>query len=155
MRQFISSWSQIYPCAVCAHHMRKFLAVSPPVVTDKRTISKWMCEMHNDVNTQLGRPTYDCDPEVVLRRWHPTYPSMDDFRIEDPAPVAASRSYTAPVGQTMGGLNLGRMRSGWGSTSDGSASTSGVANTSTDADDVLKRLKGCQAFCPEKRTAPQ
>eukprot|EP00758_Cryptobia_borreli_P003769 Tbor_TRINITY_DN3974_c0_g1::TRINITY_DN3974_c0_g1_i1::g.850::m.850/K17783/ERV1, GFER, ALR; mitochondrial FAD-linked sulfhydryl oxidase len=78
MLMFIEGWSQVYACSHCAYHMRQELKKRPPVVTNKREISRYICNLHNTVNRELQKEEYDCDPDVVLRRWHPTYPEMED-----------------------------------------------------------------------------
>ncbi|EKF30376.1 2Fe-2S iron-sulfur cluster binding domain containing protein, putative [Trypanosoma cruzi marinkellei] len=58
--------------------MRRYLKRNPPVVTDKLAVNRYLCEFHNTVNKNLSKPIYNCDPMVVLRRWHPTFPDMED-----------------------------------------------------------------------------
>jgi hypothetical protein len=154
MRDFIQSWSKVYACSHCAYHMRTVLATKPPVVENKRAVSRYICELHNDVNYMLGKDTYDCDPDVVLKRWHPAYPNMDDEpTIEEQ--IAASNVATV-VPPKAGGSS----RRWWGSNqasttaSDSSSAapprTGKVADSETDPAAVLARLKGCQVYCPEK-----
>ncbi len=152
MRDFIRSWSRVYPCSICAFHMRNQLRTMPPDVASKRALSRWTCEMHNSVNSMLGKETYDCDPDKVLRRWHPTYPHMDD----EPTPEElleqarkASPPHQQQQQQQPGGLTKGAMKAGWGAKSDGG--NSGVPDDATDTDAVLRRLSSCKAFCPEKK----
>nr|CCC92808.1 unnamed protein product [Trypanosoma congolense IL3000] len=75
---FLHSWSQTYACSHCGYHMRRYLEHKPPVVTDKLAVNRYLCEFHNAVNERVGKPVYDCDPMNVLRRWHPTFPDMED-----------------------------------------------------------------------------
>ncbi|KEG08121.1 2Fe-2S iron-sulfur cluster binding domain containing protein [Trypanosoma grayi] len=77
-RSFIHGWSHVYACTHCAYHMRRYLERNPPVVTDKLALNRYMCEFHNTVNKSVGKRVYDCDPMIVLRRWHPKYPDMED-----------------------------------------------------------------------------
>jgi len=167
MRDFIRSWSKVYPCSICAYHMRQQLKTMPPDVTNKRSLSRWTCELHNSVNTMLGKEAYDCDPEKVLRKWHPTYPHMDD----EPSPEELlanaarqqqqqqqpmsqqpnSKSAAAASSSSSGaGPSRGEMSFGWGLKSD-NGRTSGVPDNATDTDAVLRRLSSCKAFCPEKK----
>ncbi|CCW65292.1 unnamed protein product [Phytomonas sp. EM1] len=78
MRDFIYSWSEVYACEWCGYHMRRYLQSHPPLVDDKPAITRYLCELHNDVNRRLGKEIYDCDPANVLRRWHPKFPDMQD-----------------------------------------------------------------------------
>lgn len=152
MSQFITSWSKVYACSHCAYHMRTVLAKKPPVVTNKREVSKYVCELHNDVNYMLGKPVYDCSPEVVLKRWHPTYPSMDDEPTIEEQIAAEQRANSART-QRAGEQSVGGSRWGWngaGSSTPLNTSTRRVADDETDVEAVLARLKGCQVYCPEK-----
>ncbi|CAG9571484.1 conserved hypothetical protein [Leishmania major strain Friedlin] len=79
MKNFIESWAHVYACSWCAYHMREYVRDHSPDVRDKLTVSRYVCEMHNDVNVRLGKDVFDCSPSVVLRRWHPGYPNkMED-----------------------------------------------------------------------------
>ncbi|KAG5482902.1 hypothetical protein LSCM1_06938 [Leishmania martiniquensis] len=76
MKNFIESWAHVYACSWCAYHMREYVRDHPPDVRDKLTVSRYVCEMHNEVSQRLGKDVFDCSPDVVLRRWHPGYPNM-------------------------------------------------------------------------------
>jgi hypothetical protein len=155
MRDFITSWSNVYACSHCAYHMRTVLGSKPPVVDNKRAVSQYVCELHNNVNYMLGKETYDCDPDVVLKRWHPTYPNMDDEPTIEAQISAASQpgaSVTKPP--AAGGSRRRWWESATPSTSAAtpasSASSRSVADSETDPAAVLARLKACQVYCPEK-----
>ncbi|CBH14240.1 hypothetical protein, conserved [Trypanosoma brucei gambiense DAL972] len=77
-RNFLHGWSHAYACSHCAYHMRRYFHQNPPVVTDKLALNRYLCEFHNAVNERVGNKIYDCDPMNVLRRWHPTFPDMED-----------------------------------------------------------------------------
>lgn len=74
MTGFINGWAHLYACSWCAYHMRQYVAERPPVVTDKLAITRYVCELHNEVNERTGKDTFDCDPMTVLKRWHPGFP---------------------------------------------------------------------------------
>ena len=40
---------------------------NPPIVDTRVNFSKWVCELHNEVNDRLGKPQFDCSK--VLERW--------------------------------------------------------------------------------------
>lgn len=158
MSSFIYSWSKVYACGHCAYHMRTVLATKPPVVDSKRAVSQYVCELHNNVNYMLGKETYDCDPEVVLKRWHPTYPNMDDEpTIEEQIASAAISTAATASPSSSSSSNGGSRRWGWGSSSGpgnsgapSAAKNGKVADSETDPMAVLARLKACQVYCPEK-----
>lgn len=147
MRAFITSWSQVYPCSICAYHMRQEVKAHPPVVDTKEGVSVYVCKLHNSVNKMLGKPEYSCDADEVLRRWHPTYPEMaDQPSIEE---QLAAEQRRAAASRTVGAAGAGTMAHGWSAKSQ-----SGPANAVSDTTDitmVLAKLKTCQAFCPQRK----
>ena len=140
-RKFIEGWAWSYACSHCAYHMRQSLIRHPPVVTNKREASTYICTLHNKVNALLGKEEYDCSPEVVLKRWHPTYPEMDDTPlIEDQvaalrkAEAAAKQAaQTATANPTTGGVGSGGWF-GW--------MTGGASNTSSTPQEPTAASRG-------------
>ncbi|KAH7702737.1 Protein F56C11.3 [Aphelenchoides avenae] len=68
MKSTLTSLSKTYPCPHCAEDFRKDIKEHPPRLENRETLSKWMCEMHNRVNTKLGKDTFDCTK--VFERWY-------------------------------------------------------------------------------------
>jgi FAD-linked sulfhydryl oxidase len=64
---FLRSFATVYPCNVCAEDFAQQLQRYPPRLESRREFSRWMCDVHNNVNEQLGKPKFDC--EQVDRRW--------------------------------------------------------------------------------------
>lgn len=97
MKHFIESWAHVYACSWCAYHMRDYVRQHPPDVRDKNAVSRYVCELHNEVNERLGKDLFDCTPDVVLRRWHPGYPSKmeDKPTIEEQLATAAKQKAEA------------------------------------------------------------
>lgn len=62
-RSFISSFSRLYPCWVCADDFQAWLKDSKnaPRVSSREEFGRWMCEAHNAVNVKLGKETFNCD----------------------------------------------------------------------------------------------
>lgn len=58
--QFFRLFSELYPCDKCAAHFRAMLAESPVQAGSNRQLSTWLCERHNEVNTRLHKPAFDC-----------------------------------------------------------------------------------------------
>lgn len=67
MKNFINSFSFLYPCKPCAEHFRSEMEINPPDFSSRWNLSKWLCEMHNSVNEMLGKPLFPCGD--VLKRW--------------------------------------------------------------------------------------
>ncbi|CAF9929941.1 MAG: hypothetical protein HETSPECPRED_007504 [Heterodermia speciosa] len=62
MRSFLSLFSRIYPCWVCADDFQTWMkkAGNEPRVEGREGLGRWMCEAHNEVNRKLGKEEFDC-----------------------------------------------------------------------------------------------
>ena len=67
MLQFLSALSEFYPCPLCAAHLRQYLSAHPADVSSKSALRQWLCDLHNNVNQRLKKPTFNC--ELVGDRW--------------------------------------------------------------------------------------
>jgi len=64
----IAAWGQLYPCKLCRKHLQQQLRdpiLGPPKVNSRQELSTWMCELHNLVNVDLGKPQTDCTPFAI------------------------------------------------------------------------------------------
>ncbi|KAI0286125.1 ERV/ALR sulfhydryl oxidase domain-containing protein [Russula aff. rugulosa BPL654] len=59
--------TQLYPCSHCAEDLGTRIQRRPPDVRSRATLSAWLCATHNEVNAELGKPTFDC--ARVDERW--------------------------------------------------------------------------------------
>ncbi|KAI9708313.1 MAG: hypothetical protein M1820_004017 [Bogoriella megaspora] len=59
-RTFLSSFSRLYPCWVCAEDFQTWMSENKPRVSSRDEFGKWMCEAHNAVNVKLGKDSFDC-----------------------------------------------------------------------------------------------
>ncbi|OCT47854.1 Mitochondrial FAD-linked sulfhydryl oxidase ERV1 [Cladophialophora carrionii] len=69
MKQFISTFSRLYPCYVCAEDFQDWL-IQPgnePKVKGQDELGMWACRAHNAVNVKLGKPEFDCN--LWKERW--------------------------------------------------------------------------------------
>ncbi|EGC36505.1 hypothetical protein DICPUDRAFT_150985 [Dictyostelium purpureum] len=64
---FLTSFSKVYPCKVCAKDFREIIKETPPKLESQKDFALWLCDAHNSVNTQLGKPKFDCD--LLNDRW--------------------------------------------------------------------------------------
>ena len=151
-QQFITSWANVYACSHCAFHMRQMIIRNPPTVAvDKRSASRYVCQLHNEVNSMLMKPVYNCDPDIVLKRWHPTYPEMTD------TPMPEEQLRPPPASWNTRGSDSWRSKQPSQATSSSSAlgNPSNISNDERDPALVLARLKACQVYCPDKDSKNQ
>jgi FAD-linked sulfhydryl oxidase len=60
MGSFLSDFAAFYPCPPCAEHLQQHLVKHPPPTHTRSALSMFLCRYHNDVNTRLGKPQFDC-----------------------------------------------------------------------------------------------
>lgn len=65
--QFLRSFGKVFPCSDCARDFQRIMTEHPPKLKGREEFVQWMCEAHNDVNTQLGKPPFPCSE--ALYRW--------------------------------------------------------------------------------------
>jgi FAD-linked sulfhydryl oxidase len=62
------SLPSLYPCRHCADELQKEMKIiGPPDVSGRLQLSNWLCRIHNEVNSRLGKREFDCSK--VLQRW--------------------------------------------------------------------------------------
>ncbi|KAN0018773.1 hypothetical protein ACTFIU_008706 [Dictyostelium citrinum] len=67
VKEFLQSFSKVYPCNVCAKDFREIMKETPPTLDSQHDFALWLCNAHNNVNSQLGKPTFDCN--LINKRW--------------------------------------------------------------------------------------
>lgn len=64
MRSFLTLFSRLYPCWVCADDFRAWMSEdggrNQPRLATRAEFGHWMCEAHNAVNRKLGKKEFDC-----------------------------------------------------------------------------------------------
>jgi FAD-linked sulfhydryl oxidase len=69
MRALLGSLPQLYPCTWCADDFGADMKASPPDVSGREALSRWLCERHNVVNAKLGKEKFDCAWAKIDARW--------------------------------------------------------------------------------------
>ncbi|KLO06647.1 sulfhydryl oxidase [Schizopora paradoxa] len=60
----------LYPCSYCAQHLGERINAHPPDLRGGRvSLSRWLCERHNEVNERLGKPLFNCSIKSTDERW--------------------------------------------------------------------------------------
>lgn len=67
LERFMADFAEIYPCAPCAESFRGILRRFPVDASSGPAFAQWMCQVHNEVNKEIGKPTFNCDD--VTKRW--------------------------------------------------------------------------------------
>jgi mitochondrial FAD-linked sulfhydryl oxidase len=71
----IIALAKLYPCHICADDFRKYVEDNPPRTESRQELSKWICELHNDVNKKLGKPSQSCNINDLNKRWRDGIPA--------------------------------------------------------------------------------
>ena len=58
---FVSALTVVYPCPMCRGHFTDLVARKPPRVATAEEFRTWLCEVHNEVNVRLKKPTFPCE----------------------------------------------------------------------------------------------
>jgi len=67
MTSFLRTLPKVYPCGYCGEKTAEEIDMNPPRVDTQTNLAQWMCEVHNEVNTRLNKPLFDCS--TVSQRW--------------------------------------------------------------------------------------
>lgn len=66
---YFKSLAALYPCKMCAEHMRNCITENPPDATSREALCLWVCEFHNQVNEVVGKPRFPCNIKSLDERW--------------------------------------------------------------------------------------
>lgn len=69
MLSLLNALPTLYPCTHCATHLGQNMVTHPPDVSSRTTLSRWLCERHNDVNKVLGKKSFNCAINSLDERW--------------------------------------------------------------------------------------
>lgn len=75
MAQLLFLYIKHYPCGYCSDMSLQEMYRNPPRVNNRKELSFWMCELHNEVNHRMGKPAFDCS--TAQHRWRYGYIDND------------------------------------------------------------------------------
>ena len=60
MKEFLESFQTVIPCPICRTHYASHLVKTPigPSLDSRKDLFRWTIDLHNDVNTMLGKRSY-------------------------------------------------------------------------------------------------
>ena len=58
----------LLPCDDCKHHYSELIERTPVATESRRSLSAWLVEIHNRVNTKLGKPQVRFDDVLKTQR---------------------------------------------------------------------------------------
>ena len=67
MVELIWLFMKYYPCGYCSDMSIQEMYRNPPKVKNRKELSEWMCQLHNEVNARMGKPQFDCSK--TAERW--------------------------------------------------------------------------------------
>ena len=66
---YFKTLAALYPCKVCAEHMRNYIEEAPPDASSREALCLWVCDFHNQVNELTGKPAFPCNIKSLDERW--------------------------------------------------------------------------------------
>lgn len=71
MIQFIKGLAEFYPCGICRSDFYSSISTTDfsNVVLNRESLSIFICNLHNEVNTKLNKPLFSCRLESLDERW--------------------------------------------------------------------------------------
>lgn len=67
LKRFMKDFADVYPCAPCAESFREIIKQHPADTKTGPVFADWMCKVHNEVNKEVGKESFDC--RKVGERW--------------------------------------------------------------------------------------
>ncbi|CAH1731855.1 FAD-linked sulfhydryl oxidase ALR [Aphis gossypii] len=59
INDFFTLIGRLYPCETCARDFTKLLASRPPENDSQKSLSEWLCRIHNHINQKLVAKNYE------------------------------------------------------------------------------------------------
>jgi len=97
-RGLLEAVARLYPCLHCRAAFEADLRARPPRLASRADFAAWLCEHHNRVNAELGKPAFPCAPEALDARWRSGRPPRCGA-----APQAVAAAAVAAVAAEVGG----------------------------------------------------
>jgi hypothetical protein len=105
---FFESLQYMIPCPICKEHYKENLKSNPvkDAVEDKQKLIRWLFNMHNTINTQLGKPEVSWREFVYSIAFLATMPK---FSFKEAVESAQGRSFfdTQSLLYLVAGIGLG------------------------------------------------
>jgi hypothetical protein len=65
---FFNNLKDVLPCDICKKHYSKFIKEFPitPHLDSRENVVKWLIQIHNFVNLELGKPVMDVETVIAI-----------------------------------------------------------------------------------------
>lgn len=88
---FFGAIKDVLPCKFCRESTTKFVSEEPPRFESKRSLTKWLYDLHNKVNAKLRSQCKE-DPKVICPPPDPSLETVDELyssllKLEPTAPL--------------------------------------------------------------------
>jgi hypothetical protein len=60
LKDLFFGFRQLFPCEMCRGHFNKMIDENPLVDTDRKSLTEYLCKIHNIVNKRIGHEIFDC-----------------------------------------------------------------------------------------------
>lgn len=79
---FFGSLKSLIPCRACANHYEKYLATHPVDASSREALSRWVYDLHSDVNRRKHAPNPSF--EAVKQNYTGFQPGRDEMKLDSP-----------------------------------------------------------------------
>eukprot|EP00916_Digyalum_oweni_P017204 GHVL01028150.1.p1 GENE.GHVL01028150.1~~GHVL01028150.1.p1 ORF type:complete len:146 (-),score=29.31 GHVL01028150.1:75-473(-) len=67
---FYISFANVFPCHICREGIVNILEnTRPPQLKNREELVMWMCEVHNDINEEVGHRKIKCNYKTLLETY--------------------------------------------------------------------------------------
>lgn len=68
-QDFFTTFAYVYPCRPCAKDFQDLIKIHPANLDSRVSLSIWLCQMHNIVNTKIKKAEFNCAIKELDLRW--------------------------------------------------------------------------------------
>lgn len=83
-KNFFHSLANVIPCSVCKKNYKRHIIEHPidPHLNNKKDLVYWLIDIHNMVNSEIGKKIYDYD--TVIKKYENVYNKKIELNVIEP-----------------------------------------------------------------------